>query len=164
MDEIEGDARFVRGDVRDEAIHAAMVRALNCEEADVILSDMAPRTATDVETSHFRSIELARAALTAADAVLRSGGAMVVKLFAGTEEAQFREEMRDRFVKVRAYKPKASKKRSVEHYLIGDGFVPLELRSKDEVHGGDDDGDTYGSCNVSVGLAQVVLARDGINR
>lgn len=161
MEEIEGDARFVRGDVRDEATHAAVIRALECEEADVVLSDMAPHTTTDVETSHFRSVELARAALTAADAVLRSGGAMVVKIFAGADEPQFRDEMGDRFVKVRAFKPKASKKRSVEHYLIGSGFVPPDLRSNDDLSI-DDDNDDDDANESPVGLTQVVLARDGI--
>ena len=154
MEALNGDAKFVGGDIRNEATHAAIIRALDYEEADVILSDMAPHTTSDVETSHWRSIELGRAALSTADTILRSGGAMVVKIFAGADEADFRNEMRERFVKVRAFKPKASKKHSVEHYLVANGFVPLQLRSDDVT------GDDVLDNGIPKGLSQVVLTRD----
>lgn len=127
MDAIMG-ARFVRGDVRDEVTIQRIIQALSGREADVLLSDMAPNTGTDPGVAHIRSIELARAALGVAHSMLRSGGTFVVKVFSGPDEPQFRVDLDDSFADVRAFKPKACKKHSVEHYLVARRFVPLHLR------------------------------------
>ncbi len=158
MDEVPG-AQFVRGDARLPTTQAAVVRTLGAE-ADVVLSDLAPNTLSDPGVSHLRSVELARAALAGARSVLRNGGTLVCKVFAGKEEPAFRKEVQECFLDVRAYKPKACRKGSVEHYIVAKGFVPDQLR------GGLNDEEQVENCSIfedelRPGESEVVVVRDG---
>lgn len=128
MDEVPG-AVFVHGDAQNSL--REIRKGLYGEEADVMLSDMAPKTSTDPLVSHVRSVELARTALNVAERLLRNGGTLVVKVFMGEDEPALRREISDKFVDVQAYKPKASrKKNSVEHYIVARRFVRQQGRTE----------------------------------
>ena len=87
---------------------------------DVILSDMAPRTTGVRSADAARSAQLVLRALVLAEALLRPGGCLLVKVFQGGELPALREAFRQMFPRVRLAKPKASRSESVEIYLLGE--------------------------------------------
>lgn len=131
MERIPG-AHFIQGDFRAVEIKAKVVRALRRCEADVVLSDMAPSTTSDRNLNHDRIMDLAQDAAEFATSVLRNGGLFVCKIFSGSGEADFRHWLRGRFLRVKAFKPAASKQRSSELYYVATGHVPEELRQEFE--------------------------------
>lgn len=90
---------------------------------DVILSDMMASTSGHQPTDHFQSIRLADRALELCDGLLRQDGRFVVKAFEGELYSQFLDSCRERFEKVKGFKPKASRGESREMYVIGEGFT-----------------------------------------
>jgi 23S rRNA (uridine2552-2'-O)-methyltransferase len=90
--------------------------------ADLLCSDMAPKTTGDRRGDHIRQVELARCALALACDVLAPGGAFVVKLFEGQETQAFADEVKARFGKLRRIKPDATRKQSVELFVVAQGF------------------------------------------
>jgi 23S rRNA (uridine2552-2'-O)-methyltransferase len=91
-------------------------------KADVVLSDMAPRTVGITFSDHVRQIELASRALELAVATLVPGGAFIVKVFDGEEVPAFQTAMRSRFGKVKRIRPEAVRKSSREFFLLGMNF------------------------------------------
>jgi len=87
---------------------------------DVMLSDMAPRTSGVRSADAARSAQLVLRALELAEALLRPGGRLLVKVFQGAELPALREAFRRTFTRVSLAKPKASRSESVEIYLLGD--------------------------------------------
>lgn len=92
--------------------------------ADVLLSDMAPRTTGDTFGDHVRQIELANRALTVALAVLAPGGAFVCKVFDGEEAHAFVQSIRPHFAETRRVRPEAVRQNSREFFVVATGFVP----------------------------------------
>lgn len=88
---------------------------------DLVLSDAAPKTTGVPFADHARSIELARRTLELARALLRPGGSWLCKVFQGEEYRQLRSEARARFETLHEEKPKSSRDRSVEMFLLGRG-------------------------------------------
>ena len=93
-------------------------------KADVVLSDMAPRTTGDRFGDHVRQVELAGVGLERAIATLKSGGHFCVKIFDGADAPAFSTLMRSHFKKVRRLKPEAVRGSSVEFCLVGLEFTP----------------------------------------
>ena len=87
-------------------------------KVDVILSDMAPNVSGDWDLDHFRQIYLSRIALVISDKLLKSDGWLILKTFQGSEHEQFIREVREMFYKVKIVKPKASRKKSSEVYVV----------------------------------------------
>lgn len=131
MEEISG-AVFVKGDMRDDVTHRKVLLGLDKQEADVILSDMSPSTTGEKERDHLLIMQLADEAFSVARKLLRNGGTFCCKVFQGAEERDFRDGLEDCFVKVKAFKPAASRKASKEIYYIAQGFVPEHLDSDEE--------------------------------
>jgi 23S rRNA (uridine2552-2'-O)-methyltransferase len=100
----------------------ARIRALHAGPFDLVTSDMAPKTIGVKTTDEARSLELCRMALSVAVATLRPGGAFVVKVFMGGDFPAFRREVAARFGKVQVARPKATRERSFECYVVGTGF------------------------------------------
>ncbi len=98
------------------------IRELHPGRFDLVTSDMAPRTTGVKVTDEARSLELARAALAVAGETLKIGGALVVKVFMGGDFPAFRREMRALFDEVAVARPRATRERSTEAYLVGRGF------------------------------------------
>lgn len=118
---LPGNARAVRADALDPET-AGLLAAQG--PFDLLLSDMAPATTGVRFVDHQRSLDLARAALAIAERVLRAGGDALVKVFDGEDLAAFRKEFAGRFREATLEKPEASRKDSVEVFLLGRGFSP----------------------------------------
>lgn len=84
----------------------------------VVLSDMAPATTGRKDVDAFRSFELCRMALEAADRILAAKGHFICKIFQGNEFSQFEKQVRQRFADCRIFKPESCRKQSKEIYII----------------------------------------------
>lgn len=110
--------QFIQGDfTENESLHA-LEEALQGKRVDLVLSDMAPNMSGVVATDQARVIYLAELALEFVRAELKPGGDFLVKLFQGEGFDGFVREVRSLFGKVQVRKPKASRSRSREVYLL----------------------------------------------
>ncbi len=99
----------------------ALDKATIGDAYDVVLSDMAPSTMGDHTTDALRSAGLAEQAIAIADAFVKRGGAMVVKVLEGGEINNLVALMRAVFEKVERLRPQATRTRSTEIFLVGLG-------------------------------------------
>jgi 23S rRNA (uridine2552-2'-O)-methyltransferase len=97
--------------------HAELLEALG-GPADVVLSDMAPRTTGVALTDHVRQMELARCALDVAIEILAPGGSMITKVFDGEEVPAFQARVREHFGGTRRVRPPAVRQNSREFFLL----------------------------------------------
>lgn len=109
---------FLLGDFSDDAVLAELERRLDGAHVDVVLSDMAPNLSGVATVDQARSIMLCELALDFAVNHLSSSGYFLVKVFQGEGFMAFRKEMERRFASVQVRKPKASRDRSAEVYLL----------------------------------------------
>ncbi len=107
-----------------EDVTAEELRAALGGQADVVLSDMAPRTTGDRFGDHVRQVELARRALALAQQLLVPGGVFLCKVFEGEETKDFVEDVRRSFREVRRIKPDAVRVHSRELYVVGLDRLP----------------------------------------
>jgi len=121
MDAIPG-VDFVQGDFRDEGVIEQVLRAIGASKVDLVLSDMAPNMSGIDAVDQPRSMHLAELALEFADRVLAPGGDVLVKLFQGAGFDELIRDARGRFGRVATKKPKASRTRSPEIYLLARQF------------------------------------------
>lgn len=110
---------FVQGDFREEAVLAELEARLAGTAVDLVLSDMAPNMSGIAVSDQSRSVHLAELALDFAAAHLKPGGNLLVKLFHGAGFDELRRAMMGIFHTVAVRKPKASRERSSEVYLLG---------------------------------------------
>ncbi len=121
MDGIPG-VEFVQGDFREPQVLEEVLRSVGGDKVDLVLSDMAPNMAGIDALDQPRSMYLAELALEFADRVLAPGGSLLVKLFQGEGFDQFIRDARKYYGKVATKKPKASRSRSPEIYLLARQF------------------------------------------
>ncbi len=121
MDAIPG-VEFVQGDFREAAVVAQVLECVGADKVDLVLSDMAPNMSGIDAVDQPRSMYLAELALEFADQVLAPGGDLLVKLFQGAGFEQFIRDARRRYGRVLTKKPKASRTRSPEIYLLARQF------------------------------------------
>ncbi len=121
MDAIPG-VEFVQGDFREEAVVTQVLQCLRADKVDLVLSDMAPNMSGIDAVDQPRSMHLAELALEFADQVLAPGGDLLVKLFQGAGFEQIIKDARRRYGRVVTKKPKASRTRSPEIYLLARQF------------------------------------------
>ncbi len=121
MDPIPG-VDFVQGDFREEAVLEQVLQCLGADKVDLVLSDMAPNMAGIDAVDQPRSMHLAELALEFADRVLAPGGDLLLKLFQGAGFDQIIKDTRSRYGRVMTKKPKASRSRSSEIYLLARQF------------------------------------------
>jgi len=121
MDAIPG-VDFVQGDFRDENVLQQLLACIGAAKVDLVLSDMAPNMAGIDAVDQPRSMYLAELALEFADRVLAPGGDALVKLFQGEGFDQLIRDTRSRYGRVVTKKPKASRTRSPEIYLLARQF------------------------------------------
>jgi 23S rRNA (uridine2552-2'-O)-methyltransferase len=122
LDPVPG-VHIVQADFREDAGVAELAKALAGRKADLVLSDLAPNLSGVESADQARSVYLGELALDFAAQWLQPGGDLVVKAFQGEGFPEFQRAMRRRFGKVYARKPKASRDRSREVYLVGKGHV-----------------------------------------
>jgi len=123
MDSVRG-AVFIQGDFREDAALAMLDEAMAGRPVDLVISDMAPNISGIGTADQARSMHLAELALEFATQHLKAGGAFVVKVFQGEGFDDYVREMRVHFEKVAVRKPKASRDRSAEVYMLGKGLKP----------------------------------------
>jgi 23S rRNA (uridine2552-2'-O)-methyltransferase len=120
VDPIDGVAIF-QMDFMDDAAPGVLVEALG-GAPDLVLSDMAANTVGHPQTDALRTMALVETALAFACDVLVPGGAFVAKVFAGGADAALVAEMKRNFTTVKHAKPPASRKGSVEWFVVAQGF------------------------------------------
>jgi 23S rRNA (uridine2552-2'-O)-methyltransferase len=120
VDPIEG-VEILLMDFMDDAAPARLIKALG-GNPDLVLSDMAANTVGHPQTDALRTLGLVEAALDFAVQVLEPGGAFVCKVFAGGTDSALVAEMKRNFATVKHAKPPASRKGSVEWFVVAQGF------------------------------------------
>jgi 23S rRNA (uridine2552-2'-O)-methyltransferase len=110
---------FIQGDFREDAVLRQLEDALNGRQVDLVISDMAPNISGISDVDQARAAYLTELALDFSMKWLKPGGHFLVKVFAGSGFDEIVNSMRSHFEKVVTRKPKASRDRSSEVYLLG---------------------------------------------
>ncbi|MDH5420164.1 MAG: RlmE family RNA methyltransferase, partial [Candidatus Bathyarchaeota archaeon] len=119
------NVRTITGDVTDSQITQS-IRELLPRSPNVIISDVSPNISGVWELDHARQIDLARQSLRIATSVLKPRGNFFVKAFQGDMLHDFVEEVKHYFSFVKLIKPKASRAKSSELYVLGMDFRQLK--------------------------------------
>jgi 23S rRNA (uridine2552-2'-O)-methyltransferase len=112
---------FMQGDFTDDAMLARLEESLDGQPVDLVISDMAPNMSGVNVIDQARSMYLAELSLEFARQWLKPGGSFLVKVFIGSGFDELVKTMKPDFDKVVTRKPKASRDRSAETYLLGIG-------------------------------------------
>lgn len=110
---------FLQGDFREESVLAQLEAMLGGRQVDLVISDMAPNISGINLVDQAKVAHLAELALEFAIQWLKPGGHLLVKVFAGSGFDEILRAMRQGFEQVATRKPKASRDRSSEIYLLG---------------------------------------------
>ncbi len=118
---------FIQGDFTEQSVLDQILGVLaqsnsNNHKLDVVISDMAPNISGVESIDLPRSLYLCELALDMAKEVLKPGGSLVVKLFQGQGSDQYLRDVRSSFRQVKIRKPKASRARSKEVYVVAKNF------------------------------------------
>lgn len=127
MEPVE-DVTFIQGDFREEVVLVQLEAALQGRIVDVVVSDMAPNLTGIESTDATRIAHLIELAVDFAQNHLKDDGALVVKLFHGSGYSDLVNLFKATFRVVKPIKPKASRDKSSETFLVGMGVknrVPL---------------------------------------
>ncbi len=116
--------KFIKGDFQEDAVLAELTLRLAGRTVDLVISDMAPNISGIAVSDQARAMHLAELALEFAHSHLKPGGNFLVKTFQGQGFDAFRKSMAAAFEKVVVRKPKSSRDRSSEVYLLGLGCHP----------------------------------------
>jgi 23S rRNA (uridine2552-2'-O)-methyltransferase len=118
---VEG-VHFIQGDFREEEILQSLESVLAGRSVDVVVSDMAPNLSGIATTDGARISHLVELAVDFATAHMKPGGALVCKVFHGPGYNELADLFKSTFKVVKAIKPKASRPRSSETFLVGQGL------------------------------------------
>ena len=121
MDSLAG-VEFIEGDFREQVVLDQLLVTLGEHKADLVMSDMAPNMSGMSATDQPRAMYLAELALDLARTSLRSGGLFLTKLFQGEGYDDYVRDVRASFGSVTTRKPKASRPRSREVYLLARNY------------------------------------------
>lgn len=113
---------FIQGDFRETAVLEQLVALLAGRPVDLVMSDMAPNTSGIKAVDQPRGMYLAELAADFARQCLRPGGDFLVKIFQGEGLDGFLRTLRDAFGAVALRKPKASRTRSAEQYVLARNY------------------------------------------
>jgi 23S rRNA (uridine2552-2'-O)-methyltransferase len=112
---------FIQGDFREEDVLKQLEDFLRGKPVGLVISDMAPNMSGVAPADQARAMHLAELAMEFALEHLKPDGSFLVKVFQGAGFEDFLKLMRSRFAKVVTRKPKASRGRSSEQYLLATG-------------------------------------------
>jgi len=121
MDAIVG-VEFIQGDFGQDEVLDALLQHLGADKPHLVMSDIAPNMTGMPDVDHLRGMHLVELALDFAEKTLRPGGDFLVKVFQGRDFLPFLQRLRGLFETVKTRKPKASRSRSAELYLLARGF------------------------------------------
>ncbi len=129
MDPIEG-VTFIHGDFREPEVLALLEAELTGRKADVVVSDMAPNLSGIDSADAARVEHLIELAIEFSQGHLKPEGALVAKVFHGSGYSQLVNLFKANFRQVKPLKPKASRDRSSETFLVGVGLKPAVNMAK----------------------------------
>lgn len=121
FESIEG-VHFIQGDFREDEVLAQLQNAVAGRPVDVVISDMAPNLSGIASSDSARIEHLIELAIDFAQHHLKKDGALVCKVFHGAGYARLVELFRAHFRVVKPVKPKASRDKSAETFLVGIGL------------------------------------------
>ena len=121
MEPIEG-VQFLHGDFREPEVLGRLQEALQGRQVDVVVSDMAPNLSGIESADAARIAHLIELAVEFAQQHMKTEGALVVKAFHGSGYSQLAKLFKDTFRVVKPIKPKASRDKSSETFLVGLGL------------------------------------------
>lgn len=121
MDPIAG-VEFIQGDFTENEVYEQLIVLINNDPIDLVISDMAPNMSGMASVDQPRAMYLLELALDMARQVLRPDGRFVAKAFQGEGYDQWLKDLRSSFKQVQIRKPKSSRARSREVYVIANGF------------------------------------------
>ncbi|RYE67651.1 MAG: RlmE family RNA methyltransferase [Oxalobacteraceae bacterium] len=116
------DVQYIQGDFREEDVLTQLDVVLADRKVDVVLSDMAPNLSGIGHADAARMEHLIDLAIEFSQAHLKPGGALLVKCFKDMGFTQILEKFRLEFTTVKQIKPKASRDKSSEIFLLGRGL------------------------------------------
>lgn len=125
MEPIEG-VLFLQGDFREDEVLARLTQAMDGRLADVVVSDMAPNLSGIASADAARISHLVELAVEFARRHMKPEGALVTKLFHGGGYAELTQLFKANFRVVKPVKPKASRDKSSETFLVGMGLKPAD--------------------------------------
>jgi 23S rRNA (uridine2552-2'-O)-methyltransferase len=112
------EVEFIKGDFSEDAVLERLRASLGGDKVDLVLSDMAPNMMGIADVDHDRSMYLVDLAVEFAAQALRPGGALLMKVFQGREFQPLVARLRKQFETVKLRKPKSSRARSAEVYVL----------------------------------------------
>ncbi|HBZ07635.1 RlmE family RNA methyltransferase [Massilia haematophila] len=124
------DVHYIQGDFREDEVLDQLAVVLEGHRADLVLSDMAPNLSGIPTADAARMEHLIDLAIEFSQMHLKPGGALLVKCFKDMGFTQIVEKFRTEFKTVKQIKPKASRDKSSEIFLLGRGLKnPVEYKS-----------------------------------
>ena len=124
MEPISG-VKFIQGDFTEDAVFEDLIEKVGGDSVDLVISDMAPNITGIRAIDQPGSMHLAELALDFARSILREGAYFLVKVFEGDGIGEFKQILANEFEKVKVRKPKASRSRSREIYLLAEKYRNL---------------------------------------
>ena len=116
------DVSFIEGDFTEQNVHDQLLATLNGREVNLVLSDIAPNMSGMRAVDQPKAMYLAELALDFAQTTLKPGGDFFTKLFQGEGSDDYLRTLRRSFTKVIIRKPKASRPKSSEVYMLAKGY------------------------------------------
>ena len=113
---------FIQGDFTEQEVYDSLLESLNGREVDLVMSDLAPNISGTRAVDQPKAMYLAELALDISNNVLKPGGDLLTKVFQGEGSEQYLKALRESFDKVVIRKPKASRPKSREVYMLARGF------------------------------------------
>ena len=113
---------FIQGDFNDESVLGQLNALLGGARVDLVMSDMAPNMMGIADVDHDRSMQLVELAEEFAAQALRPGGDLLMKVFQGRGFQPLVARLRKSYETVKLRKPKASRSRSPEVYVLARGY------------------------------------------
>jgi 23S rRNA (uridine2552-2'-O)-methyltransferase len=121
MDGLAG-VEFIQGDFTEDDVFEQLLTVISDDTVDLVVSDMAPNMSGMAAVDQPQAMYLVELALDLARKILPPGGAFVAKVFQGEGFDGLFNDAKGSFDKLLTRKPKASRPRSREVYLVGKGF------------------------------------------
>jgi 23S rRNA (uridine2552-2'-O)-methyltransferase len=125
MEPIEG-VIFLQGDFREAEVLEQLSKAMDGRLADVVISDMAPNLSGIASADTARIAHLVELAIDFARHHMKPEGALVAKLFHGSGYSELTRLFKDNFRVAKPMKPKASRDKSSETFMVGIGLKNVD--------------------------------------
>jgi len=116
------EVQLIQGDFREESVLEQLNEALDGRRVDLVISDMAPNVSGVAAVDQPRAMYLCELALDFCRHALKPGGGLVVKVFQGEGFDEFFRDLKSSFGRVVTRKPKASRPKSREVYLVAGNY------------------------------------------